>query len=271
MKTKIPKVSHLHFLPKEVPKAPFPVPKPPSRLHRTVPNAITIEVRVYRLVDLRPVWHTGTRIRMDPETDHRYEVYFQITNRVECLDLQSESAFNAPKHRTLTRQVPGDWKRIVSVFDQVRQRWDGTRYDLLRHNCNLFTDDLLRSLGADGLDKEYVDSSGIRALLARLPGTATLQELFVKGPQGGNVQVDQAVWQDVKPFGKLLQVCFPLLPTVAALNRAEAVWPEFKSRPGNTIAGGWKYYEHQTVKAVHDTGNKISAGCKNAKKGKFKF
>lgn len=225
-------------------------------------GGIIIEVRVYALLDVRPIWHTGTRLRAVANDPHITEFYFHVTNRVQGFQIDS-AGFPAPHHRTLTREVPGDWSRIIAEFNRVRDRWNGTRYDIFRHNCNLFTDDLLKSLGGRGLDREYVDSSGIRTFLEQMPGTAILMEIFKGGPNG---KYDQAIWADAKSSAQLaagiLGYLYPGQPAASALERLESEWPALKKRPGNSIADGAKYYGGQIAKGAQSLGNKVATAYK---------
>lgn len=146
-----------------------------------------IEVNVYKLAGLAPLWHTGTVI------DGR-EYYFHTTNKVQNCDPKGHPAKH---HRTLVRLVPGNLDHVKSVFDTVKSRWDDTRYDVAAHNCDRFTNDLLQSLGVSSLNKEYIDASGLAKGLRQTPGGATLQELLVKWPIKDK-RLDEAFLADLK-------------------------------------------------------------------------
>jgi hypothetical protein len=152
-----------------------------------------VVVNVYKIVSA-PFWHTGTVI------DGR-EYYFQTNNKVEtcktpkkCLDVKF--------HRAMVRFVPGNAKRVEAVRAGVASRWNGTRYDVTGHNCNFFTDDLLQSLGAPGLDQEYLNASGIAKGVRQVPGGATAQELIVKWPIKDK-RMDKAFMDDVQQLARL--------------------------------------------------------------------
>jgi hypothetical protein len=150
-----------------------------------------IQVNVYKIVSA-PFWHTGTVI---DETEY----YFQTTNQVEsCVP----KGMRLDHHRTIARLIPGNIDRIRTIRDQVINRWNGTRYDLGGHNCNFFTDDLLNSLGTAGLDREYLDASGLAKGLRQIPGGATVQELIVKWPISDK-RLDQAFMEDLRRLAHL--------------------------------------------------------------------
>jgi hypothetical protein len=144
-----------------------------------------IVVNVYKIATA-PLWHTGTVI------DGR-EYYFQTNNKVETCKPQGMALKH---HRTMVRLVPGNLERVKKIRDQVISRWDGTRYDVAGHNCNFFTNDLLQSLGAPGLDQEYLDASGLAKGLRQAPGGAMLSELVVKWPVTDK-RMDKAFMEDL--------------------------------------------------------------------------
>jgi len=150
-----------------------------------------IEVNVYKIYTA-PIWHTGTVIDGS-------EYYFQTNNRVE---ITTPRGMGLEHHRTMVRLVPGNLDRIKSVLDTVINRWNGTRYDLGGHNCNFFTDELIKSLGAPGLDQEYLNASGLAKGLRQLPGGDTLQELVVKWPITDK-RLDKALMNDLQKLTRL--------------------------------------------------------------------
>jgi hypothetical protein len=150
-----------------------------------------IVVNVYK-IGSAPFWHTGTVI------DGR-EYYFQTSNRVETCAPQGMALEH---HRTMVRLVLGNLDRVKSIRDSVISRWDGTRYDVAGHNCNFFTDDLIQSLGAPGLDREYLNASGVAKGLRQVPGGATVQELVVKWPITDK-RPDQAFMEDLRRLARL--------------------------------------------------------------------
>ena len=81
---------------------------------------------------------------------------------------------------------------------------DGTAqdYDVAGHNCNFFTDDLIKSLGAPGLDQEYLNASGLAKGLRQIPGGTTVQELIVKWPITDK-RLDQAFMDDLQRLARL--------------------------------------------------------------------
>ena len=145
-----------------------------------------IVVNVYKIV-LAPFWHTGTVI------DGR-EYYFQTSNRVETCDPRGMALEH---HRTMVRILPGNLGRVASLRDRVIARWNGTRYDVAGHNCNFFTNELLKSLGAPGLDQEYLNASGVAKGLRQYPGGGMVQELVVKWPITDK-RLDQAFMEDLR-------------------------------------------------------------------------
>lgn len=170
-----------------------------------------IVVNVYK-IGSAPFWHTGTVI------DGR-EYYFQTSNRVETC---APRGMALEHHRPMARLVPGDLDRVKSTRDSVMARWDGTRYDLAGHNCNFFTDDLLQSLGAPGLDQEYLNASGLAKGLRQVPGGATVQELIVKWPITDK-RLDQAFMEDLRRLARLPgDICDEL------------------GRLGGRVSDGWK-------------------------------
>lgn len=150
-----------------------------------------IDVNVYK-IRTAPIWHTGTVI------DDR-EYYFHTSNRVE---ITTPRGMDLIHHRTMVRLVPGNLDRVRSVLDTVINRWNGTRYDLGGHNCNFFTDDLIKSLGAPGLDQEYLNASGLAKGLRQYPGGSFLQELIVKWPMDDK-RLDQAFMDDIQKLVNL--------------------------------------------------------------------
>jgi hypothetical protein len=160
----------------------------PSHANREYTPVI---VNVYK-IGTAPFWHTGTVI------DGR-EYYFQTSNKVESCEPKGMSLSH---HRTIERLVPGNLKRVKAVQDSVVNRWNGTRYDVAKHNCDFFTDDLLQSLGAPGLDQEYLNASGVAKGLRQIPGGATAQELLVKWPVKDK-RTDKAFMEDVQRLAHL--------------------------------------------------------------------
>ena len=150
-----------------------------------------IEINVYKIVSA-PLWHTGTVI--DGE-----EYYFQTNNRVETC---SPRGMDLVYHRKMIRLVPGDLEKVKSILAEVINRWNNTRYDVASHNCNFFTDDLIKSLGTTGLDQEYINASGLVTGLRSLPGGALFQELLIKWPIEDK-RLDTAFMDDLK---RLLKV-----------------------------------------------------------------
>ncbi|XBM35230.1 hypothetical protein AAG663_08755 [Bacillus licheniformis] len=150
-----------------------------------------IEVNVYKIVSA-PLWHTGTVI------DGR-EYYFQDNNQVETCN---PSGMDLKHHRTMVRIVPGNLDKAKATLESVINRWNGTRYDVAGHNCNFFTDDLIKSLGAPGLDQEYLNASGLAKGLRQVPGGATVQELIVKWPITDK-RLDQAFMDDLQRLARL--------------------------------------------------------------------
>lgn len=157
-----------------------------------------IEVNVYKLGVTRvtpdgiePIWHTGTVIGR--------EWYFNDTERV--IDCDPGGGPGA-HHRTMIRLIPGNMERAITIRESVIARWNGTRYNVSNHNCNFFTDDLLQSLSAPGLDQEYLDASGVAKGLREIPGGATVQELVVKWPLADK-RLDQAFMEDLRRLAHL--------------------------------------------------------------------
>lgn len=150
-----------------------------------------IVVNVYK-IGTAPFWHTGTVI------DGR-EYYFQTSNRVETC---APGSMALAHHRTMVRLVPGILRRVKSVLNSVVSRWNRTRYDVAKRNCNFFTDDLIKSLGAPGLDQEYLNASGIAKGLRQVPGGATVSELIVKWPVSDK-RIDQAFMEDLGRLDRL--------------------------------------------------------------------
>jgi hypothetical protein len=171
-----------------------------------------IMVNVYKIVTA-PLWHTGTVI-------DGVEYYFQTSNRVETC---SPGGMALEHHRTMVRIVPGNLNRVKSIRDAVIARWNGTRYDVAAHNCNFFTDDLLQSLGAPGLDQEYLNASGLAKGLRQLPGGATLQELIVKWPITDK-RLDLSFMEDLRRLANLPQDLTDEL-----------------GRLGGSVANGWHH------------------------------
>ncbi|MFB8425032.1 hypothetical protein ACFC4S_23735 [Priestia megaterium] len=145
-----------------------------------------IEVNVYKIVSA-PFWHTGTVI------DGK-EYYFDTSNQVETTTPQGTSLTH---HRKMVRLVPGNLNAVKLKLDTVIGRWNGTRYDLSEHNCNFFTDDLIKSLGAPGLDQEYLRASGLAIGLSSIPGGALTQELLVKWPPNDK-RLDSSFMEDLE-------------------------------------------------------------------------
>jgi hypothetical protein len=185
----------------------FKLPDLPKRIDQTAnkpPNSGTaaptkakglqtkIVVNVYK-IGTAPFWHTGTVIN-----DREY--YFQTNNKVETCDPRG---MGLKHHRTIVRHVPGDLKHVQAVLAKVKSRWNGTRYDLGKHNCDFFTDDLLRSLGSSGLDQEYLNASGGAKALRQIPGGATAQEAIVKIGNPKDIRMDEAAKEDLKRSGRL--------------------------------------------------------------------
>jgi hypothetical protein len=150
-----------------------------------------IAVNVYK-IGSAPFWHTGTVI-------DGQEYYFQTNNSVESC---APRGMTLEHHRTMGRIVPGNLDRVKSVRDSVISRWNGTRYDVAGHNCNFFSDDLLKTLGVPGLDQEYLNASGVAKGLRQIPGGATAQELLVKWPITDK-RLDQAFMEDLRRLAHL--------------------------------------------------------------------
>jgi hypothetical protein len=210
------------------------VERPSAELGQT-----RIEVNVYKIGGAAPLWHTGTVIE-------GREYFFTTTNRVESIDVKTEKMKAMSHHRTLVRIVPGNGERVRKIRDQVLARWNGTRYDFGAHNCNLFTDDLLQSLGVPGLDQEYLNASGLAKGLRQVSGGATAQELLVKWPVDDK-RLDKAFMDDLSRLGRLPE------DTAEELKRFGGTISEETRRAVATATG-----------AAKEAGGKLSQGAKDA-------
>jgi hypothetical protein len=233
---------------------------------------VEIMVFVYKIFNIGgnrpPIWHTGTAIGAN-------EYYFQTTNKVETCPPGEMPGMKV--HRKIVRKVRGDLARVNRVLEQVKRRWNGTRYDVLKRNCNFFTDELLRALGSKGLDKEYLHNGGMRDFLSRIPGTSTLQEILLKNSMFGNgtTKLDQSLKEDILRY---FRVMCPGLPVDAAASSLEKIG--FKARNavtstgiGGAIADGIKRGHNSVRVEAGRAGGTISKGAKSAggtvaKKGK---
>jgi hypothetical protein len=136
------------------------------------------------------LWHTGTVI-------DGHEYYFHVNNRVwKGQDRGGPGQF----HRTMERRLVVDQALMWQRINEVIRRWDHSRYDLFSHNCNYFTQDMLHAIGAGGLDREYIESSGASRFMAIMPGSSTLQEITIKGTSGDlSAQgIAVALWDDTR-------------------------------------------------------------------------
>ncbi|PEC41739.1 hypothetical protein CON11_26670 [Priestia megaterium] len=148
-----------------------------------------IEVNVYKIMNVSPIWHTGTVI-------DGIEYYFDTNGEVKTTTPKGMNG-NLSHHRTIVRFVPNNLETLKSVLNEVINRWNGTNYVLDSHNCNFFTDDLLHSLGTPGLDQEYLNASGLAKGLRSIPGAALYEELLVKWPVTDK-RLDRAFMEDLK-------------------------------------------------------------------------
>lgn len=257
--------------------------------HRTVNKRTTqpsqvepveIVVSVYKIFNIGgnrpPIWHTGTAIKKDAGIAGfggnatgmvvENEYYFQTTNKVETCPPGGMPGMKV--HRTIVRKVKGDLARVNRVLEQVKRRWNGTRYDVLKRNCNFFTDELLRALGSKGLDKEYLHNGGMRDFLSRIPGGSTMQEILLKNSMFGNgtTKLDQSLKEDILRYFRIM--C-PGLPVDAAASSLEKIG--FKARNavtstgiGGAIAAGIKRGHNSVRVEAGRAGGTISKGAKSA-------
>lgn len=96
--------------------------------------------------------------------------------------MTSPKGMDLRHHRTIEYSAPMSMATAKATIADFNQSWNGRRYDLLSNNCNSYVNDALKRLGCGGLDREYLDASGIAKSLRHVPGTSTAQELLLKWP-----------------------------------------------------------------------------------------
>ena len=184
--------------PNTLPPPRFSPPSPPLQPHALQPappapaprREVIVRVNVYKLFNMPLLWHTGTVIGGK-------EYYFHSNSRVEKT---TPGTFSPHFHRTIERRVTIDPALAYQRVEEVIRRWHNTRYDVFSHNCNYFTQDILRAIGAGSLDREYIESSGASRVMAVIPGSSTLQEIIVKGSTGDlrAKGIAVAMWDDAR-------------------------------------------------------------------------
>jgi hypothetical protein len=162
-----------------------------SLVHAIEETETDIEVHVYK-IQTSPLWHSGVVV-------DEIEYYFHQSNRVEHC---SPWGMDLIRHRTIRRQVKLPKKAVLEILARQIEEWNQKRYDLVENNCNAFVQSVLLALGADGLDREYLDASGLAKIGRQTPGVATLQELIVKWPLERK-QLGKAVAEDLQRFRSL--------------------------------------------------------------------
>ena len=50
----------------------------------------------------------------------------------------------------------------MHIFEGICKEWKYKEYHFLNQNCNHFTNAVLIELGAEGLDRQYLDAGGLR-------------------------------------------------------------------------------------------------------------
>lgn len=146
-----------------------------------------IEVNVYKIFT-SPIWHSGIVI-------DGIEYFFDGDNHIETCAPGNTGRSRHRHHRKMTFTAPHSLAETKQILEEVIRRWDGTRYDVAAHNCNRFVDDVLQSLGAGRLDREYIKCSGIAQFVGGFPGGATFQEIVLKLPSG-NAKLEKALKDD---------------------------------------------------------------------------
>lgn len=164
------------------------------------PMAITtVTVNVYKLKiggnGVAPLWHSGVVI-------NNKEYSFDDTGEVRTC---KPGKFGHGKHhRTIVREVFKDSDYVQDVFDKHRSEWEGSRYSLTQHNCNLFVEGFLAKLGVEGLDREYLDCSGLAKFLRQMP-IAVAEELLKQANLGEirGKELEEAIREDVARLRRL--------------------------------------------------------------------
>ena len=124
-----------------------------------------IEVNVYKIFGVAPIWHTGT-VFLDSDGEFR-EYFFDSDDKVKTVSPGCMK--DMVLHRTMVRVVPKRAEEVWAIRKGVVAAFHGSSYNLFSRNCDVFTDTLLKALGVSGLDQEYVDASGFALVLKHLP------------------------------------------------------------------------------------------------------
>jgi len=129
------------------------------------------------------------------------EYYFHCTNHVErCRPGNGPGSLFG----TQTVNIVDEPSIAMLRLQPVINGFNGTRYDLLTHNCNNFADAALRALSGVGIDPSHLNQKGIQKAVGAIPFTAighpSIPLLFEAGKliSGGNPRFDVAVADDVR-------------------------------------------------------------------------
>lgn len=185
-----------------------------------------IVVHIYKLAGIAPLWHSG--IVVDGQ-----EFYFDTNNQVGSIDIEEETMAGMSPHRETLHSCTRSRQEVLDIVTRTISRWNETRYDVASHNCNHFTDDLLKSLGLPGLDREYLDASGLAKAGRQIPGGATIQELLIKWP-AHDKQIEAAAKEDLARLQRLPS------DTVREANLGLIELEATGQRVGGQISKSWK-------------------------------
>lgn len=172
-----------------------------------------------------PLWHSG--IVFDGQ-----EYFFHSTDRVEVTEpLGMKDTIH---HRTISRRVSHSAAAVRVILDECIREANGQRYDLTANNCNCFVDRVLKRLGSEGLDREYLEASGLARVGRQLPGGATIGVVLTGLATGNHGSLEAAAKEDLSRVERLPQDIVAETERVGVRIEAEVV------RAGERIEKEWK-------------------------------